>query len=54
MWGTPKSHAKETIQLDIIFACHKLEQDPRKPMKPSPALEQVASITASNPNPNRK
>ena len=42
--ATPKSQAKEPIQLDIIFVCQKREQDPREPMKPILALEQTATL----------
>jgi hypothetical protein len=42
--ATPKSQAKEPIQLDIIFVCQKRQQDPREPKKPSLALEQTATL----------
>ena len=48
--ATPKSQAKEPIQLDIIFVCQKREQDPREPMKPSLALEQTAALAQDKLN----
>jgi putative DNA methylase len=48
--ATPKSQAKEPIQLDIIFVCQKREQDPREPMKLSLALEQTATLAQDKLN----
>lgn len=42
--ATPKSQAKEPIQLDVIFVCQKREQDPREPKEPSQALQQAATL----------
>lgn len=48
--ATPKSQAKEPIQLDIIFVCQKREQDPRETMKPPLALEQTATLAQDKLN----
>jgi putative DNA methylase len=48
--ATPKSQAKEPIQLDIIFVCQKRQQDLREPMKPSLALEQTAALAQEKLN----
>jgi putative DNA methylase len=40
--ATPKSQAKEPIQLDIMLVCKKKEQDTRTPLKPSEALNEAA------------
>lgn len=37
--ATPKSQAKEPIQLDVILVCRKREADERKPVRPQDALE---------------
>jgi len=40
--ATPKSQAKEPIQLDIILVCKKRGQDTRSPLEPSEALDEAA------------
>jgi putative DNA methylase len=40
--ATPKSQAKEPIQLDIILVCKKREQDTRGSIEPSEALDEAA------------
>lgn len=37
--ATPKSQAKEPIQLDVIFVCRRIERDHRKPTLPQEALD---------------
>lgn len=44
--ATPKSQAKEPIQLDIILICKKKGQDRRKPLQPKKALEEAIRRTA--------
>jgi putative DNA methylase len=48
--ATPKSQAKEPIQLDVIFVCQKREQDHREPMEPSQALAQTAVLAGDKLN----
>ncbi len=40
--ATPKSQAKEPIQLDIMLVCKKKESDTRVPTEPSKALDEAA------------
>ncbi len=39
--ATPKSQAKEPIQLDVVLVCRKAKYDARSPMAPSEALAQA-------------
>ena len=39
--ATPKSQAKEPIQLDVIFVCRKREEDSRAPIDPTAAAGQA-------------
>lgn len=43
--ATPKSQAKEPIQLDVIFVCRKRHEDRREPSKPPEILNHVG-VTA--------
>jgi putative DNA methylase len=42
--ATPKSQAKEPIQLDVIFVCQKREQDHRNTPEPMQALDQTTTL----------
>ncbi|NUQ62544.1 MAG: hypothetical protein HUU20_08650 [Pirellulales bacterium] len=42
--ATPKSQAKEPIQLDVIFVCRKLEEDSRSPSDPSEAAGEARAL----------
>ncbi len=41
--ATPKSQAKEPIQLDVILVCKKREHDTRVPLTPLQALDEAAA-----------
>ena len=43
--ATPKSQAKEPIQLDVIFVCQKRERDGRDPMEPIQAVDRSAALS---------
>jgi adenine-specific DNA methylase len=42
--ATPKSQAKEPIQLDVIFVCRKQEEDRREPGDPNEIAGQTGAI----------
>lgn len=42
--ATPKSKAKEPIQLDVIFVCQALEMDPRQSVDLSDALTRASTL----------
>lgn len=42
--ATPKSQAKEPIQLDVIFVCRKREEDSRAPIDPTAAAGQARAL----------
>ncbi len=43
--ATPKSQAKEPIQLDVVFVCRKRERDTRPTPEPETLLDEAASRT---------
>ena len=48
--ATPKSHAKEPIQLDVILVCRKRERDSRPVQEPTEALARAAALAHSKLN----
>ena len=47
--ATPKSQAKEPIQLDVIFVCQNGSR-PREPREPSLAIDQTAALAQGKLN----
>lgn len=42
--ATPKSQAKDPIQLDVIFVCRKRQEDPREPLALAEALKRAEKL----------